>query len=455
MLELPDADRLAALSDADPAELPEVALLEHVRDHPQLDDVAAATREALGEIPALDSLSAGAEVGLTAGSRGIHDMPAVLRATAAYLDERGLEPFVFPAMGSHGGATAEGQRDTLASLGITEETIGCEIRSSMDVERVGEDEDGRPVYAATDALAADAVLLLNRVKAHTDFHGPYESGLVKMAVVGLGKQRGAEVMHNAGLVSGLDEVIPERAALLFEETPVVGGVAVVENADDRAAHIEGIPVDEILDREPELLERSKELLPMLPVADLDLLILDEIGKDISGTGLDTNVVGRVMYHGQPEPDEPSYTRIYVRGVTDASHGNGIGIGLADFVHADLIADLDLTETYVNVITSGEVSRARIPLIAEDDAVALRVATSTTGVRDPAALRFVRAPNTLDLGRFVASQPVVEELEARDDVDVRVLERRPFELVDGDLPAGPYRTAAEAEGATGTESATDD
>ncbi|AUV80346.1 DUF362 domain-containing protein [Salinigranum rubrum] len=437
MLELPDADRLAALSDATPADLPDVALLEHVRDHPQVDDVAAATRTALDEIPALAALSEGATVGLTAGSRGIHDMPTVLRTTVEYLDARGLEPFVFPAMGSHGGATAEGQREALAALGVTEETMGCEVRSSMAVERVADDSEGRPIFAASDALAADAVLLLNRVKAHTDFRGRYESGLAKMAVIGLGKQRGAEITHNVGLVEGLDEVIPERAAALFEETPVVGGVAIVENADDRAAHVEGVPVDEILDREPDLLARSKELLPMLPTSNLDLLVIDEIGKEISGTGMDTNVVGRVCYHNQPEPEEPSYTRIYVRGVTEASHGNGIGIGLADFVHADLVADLDLTETYVNVITSGEVSRARIPLIAERDDVALRVATSTTGVRDPAALRFVRVPNTLDLGRFVASAPVVEELADRDDV--RVLERRPFELVDGDLPPDPYAT----------------
>ncbi|WP_394350171.1 DUF362 domain-containing protein [Salinigranum salinum] len=448
-LELPDAERLAALSDATPADLPGVALLEHVRDHPRVDDVPAATREALDAIPALDALPAGAEVGITAGSRGIHDMPTVLRTMVDALRERELEPFVFPAMGSHGGATAEGQRETLAALGVTAETMGCEIRSSMAAERVADDEEGRPIYAAEDALAADAVLLANRVKAHTDFRGRYESGLVKMAVIGLGKQRGAEATHNAGLVGGLDEVIPERAAALFEATPVIGGVAVVENADDRAAHVEGVPVDEIFDREPALLERSKELLPTLPVSELDLLVVDELGKEISGTGMDTNVLGRVLYHNQPEPDVPSFTRIYVRGVTEASHGNGIGIGLADVVHADLVADLDLTETYVNVVTSGEPSRARIPLIAERDEVALRVAASTTGVRDPADLRIVRIPNTLELGRFVASEPVVEELADRDDV--RVLERRPFELVDGELPTDPYETAAEAARASESES----
>jgi hypothetical protein len=452
-LELPDAERLAALSDATPADLPDVALLEHVRDHPRVDDVPAATREALDAIPALDALDAGSEVGITAGSRGIHDMPTVLRTMVDALRERELEPFVFPAMGSHGGATAEGQRETLASLGVTAETMGCEIRSSMAVERVADDDEGRPIYAAEDALAADAVLLANRVKAHTDFRGQYESGLVKMAVIGLGKQRGAEATHNAGLVAGLDEVIPERAAALFDETPVIGGVAVVENADDRAAHVEGIAVDDIFDREPALLERSKELLPTLPVSDLDLLVVDELGKEISGTGMDTNVLGRVMYHNQPEPDAPSFTRIYVRGVTEASHGNGIGIGLADVVHADLVADLDLTETYVNVVTSGEPSRARIPLIAERDEVALRVAASTTGVRDPADLRIVRVPNTLELGRFVASEPVVAELESRDDV--RVLERRSFELVDGELPTDPYETAVESAGASGSETATDD
>jgi hypothetical protein len=338
-------------------------------------------------------------------------------------------------MGSHGGASAEGQVETLASLGITEASIGCEIRSSMAVKEVGKDEEGRPVYAATDALDADAVLLVNRVKAHTDFSGPIESGLCKMAVIGLGKQRGAELAHNAAIAKGHENVFPERAEVLFSNTPIVGGIAIIENADDRAARIEGVPAEAITDREPELLARSKELLPTLPVDDLDLLIVDAQGKDISGSGMDTNVLGRILVHGQPEPTSPDFTRIHVRSITEGSHGNGIGVGLADFAHREAIDALDPLDTYLNAITGGEPARARLPVTVPADATALLLAYSTTGTRDPEDMRIVRVPNTLDLGEFVASEPVAEELADRPDVTIG--DYGPISFEDGDLPERSY------------------
>ncbi len=435
MLDAPDPERLLEVTDVSVDEMPDLVRCERVFDHPEIDDVAGATVDALGDVPALDDLPPGAEVGLTAGSRGIHDMPEMLRAIVAELRERELEPFVFPAMGSHGGATPEGQRETVESLGVTEESVGCEIRSSLDVTEVGADPDGRPIFAADDALEADAVLLVNRVKAHTDFSGEVESGLSKMAVIGLGKRRGAGATHTAGLARGLDTAVPERAAVLFDETPIVGGVAVIENARDRAAEIVGLPVEAIPDEEPRLLERSKELLPMLPVTDLDLLVVDEIGKDVSGTGMDTNVIGRMRYHGQPEPEGIQYDRIYARGLTEASHGNGIGAGLADYAHVDLVSEIDLTEMYTNSITSGEPRRGNIPTVVPTDEVALCAAFANTGRRDPAEMRIARIPNTLDLGRFLVSEPIAAELEGREDV--RVLDDRPLDLQDGALPAPRY------------------
>jgi len=282
-------------------------------------------------------------------------------------------------MGSHGGATAEGQLEALASLNVTPESIGCEFRSSMDVEVVGRGRGDRPVFFATDALRVDAVLLVNRIKPHTDYNGEYESGLCKMAVIGLGKHRGAEETHNAALRHGFDDVIRERASLLFEQTPIIGGIGIIENAAHRTACIEGVDKDGILDREPSLLKRSKELLPTLPVDHLDLLVVDQMGKDISGTGLDTNVIGRVLFHGEQEPKAPSITRIYVRSVTHESHGNGLGVGLADFVHRDLVAELDLTDTYLNVATSGEPRRARLPYIVPSDVTALLLSYSALHV----------------------------------------------------------------------------
>ena len=423
-LDFPDAETLRAANDVTRDDLPRFARVRRERDLDSIDDVEAAGHEAVENFD-LDSLESGAEIAVTAGSRGVHDMPAMLSGIVDGLSDRDFEPFVMPAMGSHGGATADGQRETLESLGVTEDRIGCPIRSSMDVSEIGEDSLGRPVYIADDALAADGVVLANRVKPHTDFHGPVESGLCKMAVIGLGKRRGAESLHNAGLAADFSDVIEERAEQIVDEC-VVGGVALVENAADRAAVIEGVPADRIPNREPELLERAREELPMLPVDDLDLLVLDEIGKDVSGTGMDTNVVGRVRFHGEREPDSPSITRIYARSITPASHGNGLGIGLADFVHRNAVEALDFSDLYTNIVTSGEPSRARLPFVVPDDLTALVLACSTTGVADPSDLRVARIENTMEPDSLLVSEPVARELEGRDGLSVGPLETLAFE-----------------------------
>ncbi|AUV82808.1 DUF362 domain-containing protein [Salinigranum rubrum] len=429
--EFPGRDRLESTNDAELSDLPRAYRVSRVRDHPTVSDVTAATTAAVDDIPQLDELEPGSTVGITAGSRGIEDLPAVLEDIVSELQSRGLEPFVFPAMGSHGGATPEGQRETLATLGITPDRLGCEIRSSLAVEQVGSDSVGRPVYAAEDALAADAVLLVNRIKLHTDFEGDVESGLCKMAVVGLGKQRGADNMHNAALDRGFADVIPEWAGILVEETPIVGGVGIIENAEERAADVQGVPAADLLDVEPELLERSRELFPELPVDDLDLLVVDEMGKEISGTGLDTNVIGRVRFHGQVELDAPSLTRVYVRSLTPASHGNALGMGLADLVHRDLAAVVDFEDTYVNIVTSGEPSRAKLPFVVPSDATAFVLSASMTGVADAGELRIARIENTLTPEELWVSEPVAEELADRDDI--RVHEDQPWVFdEDGEL-----------------------
>ena len=430
-LDIPSADTLEGVNDIDIESFPRFAFAERHRDPPQIDDVSQATRDAVGDIPAFDDLDDGAEVAVTAGSRGIHDMPELVEAAVAELQDRGFDPFVMPAMGSHGGATPEGQRGVLEEYGITEERLGCEIRDSMDVEVVAEDETGRPVPVSTVALDADAVLLANRVKLHTDYRGEVESGLHKMAVVGLGKQRGAEEMHNAALQRGLGTCIPERGRIIFEHAPVVGGIALVENAHDRAAVIEGVPVDDIPEREPELLSRSKELFPGLPVDQLDLLIVDEIGKDISGTGMDSNVIGRYDFGDEPEPEEPDVMRIYARSITEASHGNGIGMGLADYVHEGFVEQLNLDDVYMNIVTSGEPARARLPIVSPTDRTTLLVAYSMIGVPDPADLRIGYIRNTLEPDELYVSEPVAEELADREDTDVGELGDLEFDA-DGDF-----------------------
>ncbi|WP_122091275.1 lactate racemase domain-containing protein [Halalkalicoccus subterraneus] len=430
-LKFPDGDTLRGANDVEREDLPRFARATRHRDLESIEDVEGVARRAVSKLP-LDALDSGAEVAITAGSRGIHDMPTLLEAAVDELRERGFEPSVIAAMGSHGGATSEGQRETLESLGITEDRLECPIRTSMSVAEIGRDGLDRPVYVAEDALDVDGVILANRIKPHTDFHGPVESGLCKIAVIGLGKHRGAESLHNAGLAADFSEVIRERAELIIEESPILGGLGLIENAADRASHIEGVPADRILGREPELLDRAREELPMLPVSDLDLLIVDEIGKDVSGTGMDTNVIGRVLFHGEDEPDSPNVTRIYACSITPASHGNGLGLGLADFVHRDMVADLELSDMYVNIVTSGETSRARIPFVVPDDLTALILACSTTGVADPTELRVARIENTMEPDDLLVSEAVARELEGRADVAVGPLEALGFE--DGTLPS---------------------
>ncbi|WP_148416575.1 DUF362 domain-containing protein [Haloferax sp. KTX1] len=430
-LDLPDRERLEAVNDASVDDLPAFATVRSVSDPPEVDDVRASAVEALDDIPAFETLPSGSSVAITAGSRGIHDMPAVLAAVVVELQNRDLDPFIMPAMGSHGSATADGQVQTLASLGVTEASMGCEVRSSMAVERVAEDPNGEPIYAARDALEADAILLANRVKLHTDYRGPIESGLCKMAVVGLGKHRGAENMHNAAIARGFDEVIPERAEILLAETDIVGGIAVVENDHERAALIEGVPAEGLPERESELLERSKELFPSLPVDQLDFLMVDELGKNISGTGMDTNVVGRVWFHNQPEVNSPEITRIYVRSVTAESHGNAIGIGLADYVNRSLVEAVNFEDMYVNITTSGEPERSKIPFVVPCDATAFVLAASMTGVPDLSEMRIGRITNTLEPGTMLASEPVLEELAGRDDVEIGERRRLEFDA-DGTL-----------------------
>ncbi len=427
-VEFPDADALRSGGDVTVADLPRFAAVERTREVRSVDDLEGATRRAVGSIDAFETLSRGAEVGITAGSRGIADMPTVLATAVDELAARGYEPFVLPAMGSHGGATAEGQVEALAALGITPESMGCEIRSSMAVEAVGEDDLGRPVYAARDALEADAVLLANRVKPHTDFHGPIESGLSKIAVIGLGKHRGAESLHNAAIATDFATVIQDRTGVLLETTPIVGGIALVENADHRAAHVEGVNAEAIPTREPELLDLAREEFPSLPVDDLDLLVVDELGKDKSGTGMDTNVLGRYYFHGESEPESPSITRVYARSVSEASHGNAIGIGLADFLHRGVIEEIDFEDMYINIITSGEPRRANVPFVVPDDATALILSCSMTGVASPGELRVARIASTMEPDTLLVSEPVASELRGRDDVTVGPLE--PLAFSDG-------------------------
>jgi hypothetical protein len=354
----------------------------------------------------------GDRIAITAGSRGIRDLPAVLRAAVAAVREAGGDPFIAPCMGSHGGATAEGQSATLESLGVTAESVGAPVVSSMDVVSVGESSFGVPVWAARDLAEADGIVVVNRVKPHTDFHGEVESGLVKMLVVGAGKHAGALSAHNLTVRHGFPAVLRDHGELLLERLPVLCGVALVEDQRERTAFLEVLRPAEFFAREHELLARAYELLPRLPFDQLDVLVVDRLGKDVSGTGMDTNVIGRCSFWGGGEkPVRPRITRIFVRGLTAATHGNACGIGMADFTTARCAAEVDRAVTGVNCMTSNCPEDARIPITCASDREALAAALQTAGVRDPDDVRLAWIRDTAHLERIVVSQALLDEVRA--------------------------------------------
>ncbi|MWG33826.1 DUF362 domain-containing protein [Halomarina oriensis] len=441
-LAVPEATVLDACGETP---LPELGLIEQMWDTDPIPhgEVRAHAARAVDGM-SFDGVPDGGEVALGVGSRGIANLPAIVAGVVDALDGRGFDPFVVPAMGSHGGATAEGQREMLAELGVTEASVGCAIRSSMDVVEVGRTAD-RDVPVVTDAHAADAdaILPINRVKPHTDFDGTVESGLSKMLVIGLGKQRGAKIAHDWAVDWSLREMLPAITEQLLDALPVVGGVAIVEDQHDDTTLIEGVPPSGFLNREAELLETAYERMPTLPFDDIDVLIIDRQGKDVSGQGMDTNVIGRRPFAIQePEPDHPDIKRIYTRSLTEAAHGNAMGMGSADVVHADLLAAVDMPTTLVNALTASTTRGVRLPPVAETDRAGLVCALSTIGVVDPDTVRVVRATDTMRLGQLYASTALVETARERDDLRV-VAEPEPIAFEGGDFVAPTPHEAAPA------------
>jgi len=367
-----------------PQEVPEIPL-ERLRD-----EVRAALQSLHGRV------KRGGRVAITAGSRGVANIGPILRACGELVREAGGQPFVMPAMGSHGGATADGQREVLAGYGLTRETLDMPIVSSMEVQQIGQVDD-MPVFMSTTALEADQILLVNRVKPHTDFRGEVESGLAKICAIGLGKQRGAQTIHSYG-TRGLAELMPRAARYMIDTTGLfLGGLAIIENAYDRTACVEFLEPHEIAAAGERALQlRAKQLMAALPFPDLDVLVVDEMGKNISGTGMDTNILGRMYVPGVPEPGTPTITAVVVLDLTEESHGNATGIGLADFTTERVISKLDMYATYMNGYTSstGGLLRNRLPNILPNDRAAIATAMRMCGKPDPSTVRMARIKNTL-------------------------------------------------------------
>ena len=348
----------------------------------------------------------GGEVALGVGSRGIDRLPELVRAIAGWFRNRGAHPFIVPGMGSHGGATAEGQITVLNNLGITEETVGCPIRSSMEVRKLGLLPDGTPVYL--DALAANAsnYFIINKVKQHPSYGGPHESGLVKMLVIGMGKQKGADSCHELGFGS-FAVILPAMARFTLENTPnFLGGMGLVENARDKICHIEAIPPEALLERDAALLVYAKQQLARLPVKHLDFLLVDVMGKNISGAGMDPTVLGRFLT--PYKQGDISITKIAVLDISTESHGNATGIGNADLISAELFRKINYEATYTNVMTSTLLRSGCTPVVMPDDraTVCCGIKTCNAGQRQ---IRMIRIRDTLHLEHLLVSAAVAEEL----------------------------------------------
>jgi len=387
--------------------LPEWALVRHRMDAAEIGDVRAAVRAALE--PVMSAITPGARVCLAVGSRGIDRIDEVVAAAVERMREAGAEMFIVPAMGSHGGATAEGQLEVLASYGITPESIGCEIRSSMESVELGEVRPGVPVFVDRHAFEdADLIVPINRVKPHTDFTGEIESGLLKMIAIGLGKQKGADTFHRQGFAT-FHELIPAVATYTLAHAPIPFGLALVENGLARLMHVETVLAGRIAERERELLVMARNAMARLPLAAIDLLVLDFIGKDISGLGMDSNVVGR--YYTGPTGAGPAIQRIVVRDLTDETEGNAVGIGMADVVLRRAVERIDHRKTYMNCITAKTPEGARVALTVDTDREALAVALACCLRVTPGDARIVRVRDTKHLELLYVSAPALPEVLA--------------------------------------------
>jgi len=404
--------------------LPRIALCRQRFDAPRIDNPAQGLADALAAAPFVAKrVRPGMRIAVTAGSRGIASFPELLRAIVADLVARGAHPFVVPAMGSHGGATAEGQRALLAKLGITEESIGCAIESSMETVEIGVLDNGMSVQIDRLAQEADGIVLFNRIKPHTSFRAPLESGLAKMLAIGLGKQSGAESCHSKG-IDRVGEFVAQMAAMKLERCKVLFGIGTIENAYDQLARVVVLDREGMLEAEQPYLREAMANMPRLPLGDpaqplangpLDVLLVDEIGKEFSGTGMDPNITGR--FSSPRMTGGPQISRLAVLGLSERTAGNGNGAAQADVVTHRLVQAFDPEQTYPNAFTSTVLRNAGLPMAMPCDRTAIQAAVRTCLADPPDKVRLLRIANSLQLEWLYASEGMLDELAARPGVEV--------------------------------------
>jgi uncharacterized protein (DUF362 family) len=397
--------------------LPKMYRVRQTFERPVVKDIGETVRSELKKLALEKTLKPGQRVAITAGSRGISNIAEILKTTIDFLKSLGAQPFVFPAMGSHGGATAEGQVALLAHYHMIEEFLGAPVLSSMEVVEIGRTEDDVPVYIDKLAWEADHIVVINRIKPHTKFKAPIESGLMKMMAIGMGKQRGADYYHKAALHYTFFKIIVDAGRIVLKRAPILCGLGTIENGYDETAKIVALRPGEIEGEEQNLLTEAKRMMPRLPFNEIDLLIVDEIGKDISGVGIDPNVTGRNRDLLGVFPHPTNTKRIFVRDLTEQSNGNANGIGLVDISTRRLVDKIDYRATYMNAITGISLEKAAVPMHFETDREAIEVALGSIGLIPPEESRIVRIRNTLHLDEVEVSEIYGKEIRQRPDLDI--------------------------------------
>jgi Lactate racemase N-terminal domain len=412
--------------------LPKMHRIRQKVDPPVVADVAMAVSAEIRKLNLAGRVKPGARVAVTGGSRGVANIATILKATCESLKALGAKPFIVPAMGSHGGATAEGQLKILARYGVTPESMEVPILSSMETVEIGRMSWGFPVLVDKNASEADHIVLVNRIKPHTNFRAHVESGLMKMLVIGLGKHQGAIMAHRAAVDVGLPKAIPEVARFSLSKLPILFGLGMLENVRHQTARVEAMLPEALEATEARLLAEAWTLLGRIPFEFLHLLIVDELGKEISGTGMDPNVIGRMYLSPNEEPKSPCYIRILVRDLTEKTAGNAVGMGLADFSTRRLANKINFQYTYTNALTGLSPMRSKMPIIFETDRDAIEGALKTIGLTEPPDAKVARIKNTLDLEYLCVSDALLPEVKERADLEI-VSGPHPFEFTaQGDL-----------------------
>ncbi|MED3912021.1 lactate racemase domain-containing protein [Peribacillus simplex] len=395
-------------------QLPKMVKVRQKFRTPQIADVAREVKKAIKEAGVLSRINEDDRVAIAVGSRGVADLPILVRETVSAVMEAGGNPFIVPAMGSHGGATAEGQIDVLLQLGISEEAVGAPIMSSMEVIKLDELPNGLPVYIDKLAYESDKIIVINRIKPHTAFRGPVESGLMKMITIGLGKQKGAEAAH-AYSFKYMAEHVPEMAKISLAKAPIIFGLATIENAYDKPAKIVAVPAEELEEVEPGLLLEAKSLMPKIHFDSMDVLIVNELGKDISGDGMDPNITGN--FATPYATGGPDVKRTVVLGLTEKTHGNANGIGMADMTTKAVMNEIEWEKGYANALTSTVTDVVKLPMFLDTQELAVKAAIKTCNAFDLNKVRVVRIKNTLEIGEIWISESMMEEALKNKNIEI--------------------------------------